>query len=111
MASISFPDVSEDLHSEDGYDTWVLYHEGRNQFYGWFNRNVNYGWTDQPEVTVMGSTSVTPISKSYAEMLLREVLAYRSFDTEMSGLSVRKVHMTPCPTDRNRYTWAFVDAA
>lgn len=108
MASISFPDCSGDLHSESGYDTWVLYHEGRNQFYGWVSRHVNYGWTDQPEVTVMGSTYITPISKSYAEMLLWEVKAYRSFDTEMSGLSVRKVHMQPLPEDRNRHIWRFV---
>ncbi len=108
MGTISFPDCSDDLFSRDGYDTWVLYHEGRNQFYGWVNRGVNYGWTDQPEVTVMGNTTVTPISKSYAEMLLREVLAYRSFDADMRGLSIRKVHMSHMPTERNRYAWKFV---
>lgn len=107
MGTISFPDVSEEIHSELGYDTWVLYHEGRNQFYGWVNRNVNYGWTNNPEVTVMGSTCVTPITKSYAQMLLREVMTYRSFDKEMQELAVRKVRMSRIPTDRNRYTWAW----
>ena len=108
MGTISFPDCSDDLFSRDGYDTWVLYHEGRNQFYGWANRGVNYGWTDQPVVTVMGSACVTPISKAYAEATLNEVLAFRSFDPDMRGLSVRKVHMTPMPADRNRHTWKFV---
>ena len=111
MASISFPDVSESMLDKNGYDSWVLYHPGKKQFYGFVSRAVNYGYTDEPVVTCTGSYSVTPINKSYAEALLRLAQAARYFDDDMRNLVIRKVHMTPYPTDRNRYTWAFVDAA
>lgn len=54
MGSISFPDVSESMPDKNGYDSWVLYHPDKKQFYGFVSRTVNYGYTDEPVVTCTG---------------------------------------------------------
>jgi hypothetical protein len=107
MGSISFPDVREDMHSKDGYLTWVLYHPGKNQFFGFVSLTVCYGWTNEPVVTCMGSSSVSPITERYAQCLLSEARHYRRWDDDMLALEVRRVRMIPNPEDRNRYSWRF----
>lgn len=107
MGSISFPDVQEDLMSKEGFLTWVLYHPGKNQFFGYVSRTVCYGWTDEPTVTCSGSLSVTAITERYAQALLNEARYYRRWDDDMLALEVRRVRMIPYPKDRNRYSWRF----
>lgn len=107
MGSISFPDVREDMLSKDGFLTWVLYHPGKNQFFGYASRTVCYGWTDHPTVTCTGGPSVSPITEAYAQALLSEARHVRRWDDDMFALEVRRVRMIPYPEDRNRYSWRF----
>ena len=107
MGSISFPDVREDMLSKDGYLTWVLYHPGKKQFFGFVSRTVCYGWTDEPVATCVGGSFVSPITEGYAECLLAEVRHCRWWDNDVFALEVRRVRMIPKPEDRNRYSWRF----
>lgn len=107
MGSISFPDVREDMLSKDGFLTWVLYHPGRAQFFGYASRTVCYGWTDHPTVTCAGSLCASPITEGYARSLLSEARHVRRWDDDMFALEVRRVRMIPYPEDRNRYSWQF----
>lgn len=112
MGTISFPDVDESMRSKAGYDTWVLFHPGKNQFYGFVSRTINYGFTDNPVVTCTGGVSVSPFTKEYAIALLHLAQKYDySKEWVTRDLVVRKIHMTPLDECHAHYKWEFVDVA
>lgn len=86
MASISFPEVSESMHA-DSFTCWVLWNPVTKKFYGATTGDVNYGWTDTPQVVCEGCSYIIPQTKATAERILSKVLwRYRKFTDEEEEL-------------------------
>lgn len=102
MASYSFPETTYG----NTYNTFVLYSPTRKQFLGWTGGRVCYGWTQKPEVTVVGGSCLSPISRALANSFLGPASERAEYDG-VHDLQVVEVVITRDPHDRNRLLWRF----